>query len=163
MLYYLIIFSKKKKIRETVKNFSEAKSLLMERGRLATKMNTTVFMGNKVLNLLISIFLKKATFSEKMAKKTFWGHDHFCYASIRSFSLGAPFWYIFSISVALSLSMKHAKHYRWRKWREGDRKGHKAEMNCVRVREGLDMLTRDWMTRVGVVKYTLKCYQKYLH
>ncbi len=29
----------------------------------------------------------------------------FYYASIRSLSLGAPFWYVFSISVALSLSI----------------------------------------------------------
>ncbi len=55
------------------------------------------------------------------------------FASIRSLSLGAPFWYVFSISVALSLSMIHVKHYPRRKWCEGGRKEHKAETNCIHV------------------------------
>ncbi len=39
----------------------------------------------------------------------------FYYASIRSLSLGTPFWHVFSISVAPSLGMMHAKHYPKRK------------------------------------------------
>ncbi len=57
----------------------------------------------------------------------------FSYASIRLLSLGAPFQYVFSISVALSLSMMHKKHYPRTKWREGGRKEHKMETNCICV------------------------------
>ncbi len=49
-----------------------------------TKMNITFFIGNEVLNIFyLTIFSKKATFSEKMVKKKFrgtrlffrgWGH-----------------------------------------------------------------------------------------
>ncbi len=53
--------------------------------------------------------------------------------SIRLLSLGAPFWYVFTLSVALSLSMMHAKHYLRRKWRDRGWKEHKAETNCIRV------------------------------
>ncbi len=54
----------------------------------------------------------------------------FFYASIRSLSLGAPFRYVFSISMVLPLGIMHAKHYPRRKWHEGGRKEHKAEINC---------------------------------
>ncbi len=32
-----------------------------------------LFMGNEVLNIFSTIFLKKATFLEKMGKSNFWG------------------------------------------------------------------------------------------
>ncbi len=48
--------------------------------------------------------------------------NYFYYASIMSVSFGAPFQY---------LSMMHEKHYPRRKWRDGGRKEHKAETNCV--------------------------------
>ncbi len=35
----------------------------------------------------------------------------------------------------LSFSMMHVKHYPRRKWREGDRKEHKVETNCIGVWE----------------------------
>ncbi len=53
----------------------------------------------------------------------------FYHASIRSLSLGAPFWYVFFISVTQSLSIMHAKHYPRRKWREGGRDEHKVKTN----------------------------------
>ncbi len=57
----------------------------------------------------------------------------FYYVSIRSLSLGTPFQYVFSISVALFLSTMNVKHYPRRKWRKGGRDEHKVEPNCVTV------------------------------
>ncbi len=60
-------------------------------------------------------------------------YPFFYYASIRSLSLGALFWYVFSISVALSLCMMYVKHYPRRKWGESGKNEHKAETNCLSV------------------------------
>ncbi len=64
----------RKKLYFPRKRFLEAKSLLMGRGRLATKMNITFFMRNEVLNIFSSnkFFEKKQNFWRK-GGKNFWG------------------------------------------------------------------------------------------
>ncbi len=61
---------------------------------------------------------------------------HFYYASISSLSIGAPFWDVFSIPVALSLSLLQYYNARttlpWKKWRGG-----RNEHNKLRTRTHL--------------------------
>ncbi len=63
MFYYLTSFSKKKTLlsEKTVKNHSwKDLNVLKGRGRLATKINITFFVGNEILNVFyLTIFSKK--------------------------------------------------------------------------------------------------------
>ncbi len=58
--------------------FWRPKFLLKGRGRLATKMNTTFFMGNEVLNIFSSKhFFEIINIFGKIGGKMFRGHYHF--------------------------------------------------------------------------------------
>ncbi len=81
MFYYKTSFSKKAVFSEkTAKNVFVGRHDRFEgRGRLATKINITSFVGIEVLNIFhLTFFSKKKTiFSKITAKSYFWGHDHF--------------------------------------------------------------------------------------
>ncbi len=75
LLFKFFLFKKKKRYcvlgEKSEKPFLTAKSLLKARGRLATKMNITFFMGNEVLNIFSSnnFFDKSNIFQENSEKQ----------------------------------------------------------------------------------------------
>ncbi len=52
-------------------------TLLMERGRLVTKINIIFLIGNEVLNIFHLTIFSKKNFSQNNCEKNFWKHDHF--------------------------------------------------------------------------------------
>ncbi len=79
-LSIIIVFLKKAVLSEKMAKlqFLGLKSLLKGRGRRATKMNITFFIGNEIVNIFsFNNFSEKSNIFGENGEKIFGGHDHF--------------------------------------------------------------------------------------